>query len=285
MTAYAGCQIDSMRTLIRFFQIHHMLFLFLILEGTAVFLLVQNNYIQRISFVSATNVVSGRIYEKIDNWRDYLHLKEYNEQLLSENIQLRNMLPNAFYPIDTVKIVRTDSLSQRRYEFSPARVINNTVNRQYNFITLDKGKNDGVEIDMAVICPEGIVGIVYGVSEHFATVLSVINRDFRVSAKFKKNNFYGSLAWDGRSHRYAVLNEIPLHVPVEVGDTLVVSGYSGSFPEGIPVGIVDKVEKKDGNFYSIDVLLATSFRKLYYVTLVKDLMREEQQNLEQQNME
>jgi len=269
-----------MRSLIRFFQKHHMLFVFLLLEGLAGFLLLQNNYIQRIAFVKATNVVSGSIYEQISNWRDYLHLREQNRQLINENAKLRSMLPDAFYAADTSRMYHTNNI--RQYAYLPAKVVNNTVNRQFNFIMLDRGKNEGVAEDMAVIGPEGIVGIVYGVSNHHAKVLSVINRDFRVSVKLKKNNYYGSLSWDGRSYRHATLNEISLHVPVAVGDTLVVSGFSGSFPEGIPVGVVSKVEQKDGSFYTIEVLLATDFRKLHYVTVVEDLMKTEKQNLEQQ---
>ena len=271
-----------MRSLIRFFQRHHLLFIFLILEGMAGFLLLRNNYIQRIAFVRATNAVSGNIYEQIGNWRDYLRLREQNRQLQEENTKLRSMLPDAFYAADTSRFFYAGSGKRRQYAYLPAKVINNSVNRQYNLITLNRGRNEGVAADMAVIGPEGIVGIVDGVSEHFATVMPVINRNFRVSAKFRKNNHFGSLSWDGRSYRYATLNEIPLHVPVSKGDTLVVSGFSDSFPEGIPIGVVDTVEKKDGSFYTISVLLATDFRKLYFVTVVEDMMKTEKQNLEQQ---
>ena len=274
--------IDTMRSLIRFFHKHHMLFLFLILEGIAGFMLLRNNYIQRIAFVKVTNVVSGSIYERIDNWRDYLHLREQNQQLLGENEKLRGMLPASFFVPDTSRTIYNDPNKHRRYAYLPAKVINNTANKQFNFVTLDRGKDGGVAVDMAVIGPDGIVGIVYGVSEQFATVIPVINRNFRVSAKFKKNNYFGSLTWDGRSYRHATLNEVSLHVPVSKGDTLVVSGYSDSFPEGIPVGVVDNVEQKDGSFYTIGVLLATDFRKLHFVTVVEDLMKEEQQNIEQQ---
>ena len=262
-----------------------MLFLFLILEGIAFFLLFRNNYIQRITFAKATNVVSGNIYVQINNWRDYLHLREQNQQLQNENTELRNMLQGTFYIADTARTVHYDSIKQRRYSLIPAKVINKEVNKQYNFLTIDRGKNVGIVEDMAVLSSDGIVGIVYGVSERFATVMPVINRNFRVSVKFKKNDYFGSLSWDGRSYRHATLNEISLHVPVSVGDTLVVSGYSGNFQEGIPVGTVEKVEAKDGSFFSIDVLLATDFRKLHYVTIVDDLMKEEQQELEQQTFE
>jgi len=259
-----------------------MLFVFLILEGIAGFMLFKNNYIQRIAFVKATNVVSGSVYERISIWRDYLYLREQNRQLQDENIQLRNILPETFYTKDISRIFHADSNKYRRYVYLPAKVVNNTVNKQSNFVTLDRGKNGGIAESMAVIGPEGIVGIVYGVSEHFATVMSVLNRDFKVSAKFKKNNYFGSLSWEGRSYRHATLSEIPLHAPVSVGDTVVVSGFSGSFPEGVPVGMVDKIEQKDGSFFTIDVLLATDFRKLHFVTVVEDMMKTEKQEVEQQ---
>jgi len=271
-----------MYSLIRFFHKHHFLLVFLILEGIACFMLLQNNYIQRVAFVKATNVVSGSIYERISIWRDYLNLREQNRQLQDENTKLRNMLPGSFYSDDLFLTFDTDSNKHRRYAYISAQVVNNSVNKQFNFVTLDRGKNVGIAEGMAVIGSEGIVGIVYGVLEHFSTVMPVINRDFRVSAKFKKNNYFGSLYWDGRSYRHATLNEIPLHAPVSVGDTLVVSGFSGSFPEGIPVGVVDKVEQKDGSFFTIDVLLATDFRKLHFVTVVEDLMKTEIQEVEQE---
>ena len=259
-----------------------MLFVFLILEGIAGIMLFKNNYIQRIAFVKATNVVSGSIYERISIWRDYLHLREQNKQLQVENTTLRSMLPGTFYIANTSSFFYTDTNRHRHFAYLPAKVVNKTVNKQFNFITLDRGKNEGVAEYMAVIGHEGIVGIVYGVSEHFATVLPVINRNFRLSAKFKKNNYFGSLTWDGRSYRHVTLNEIPLHVPVSKGDTIVVSGFSDNFPEGIPVGVVDQVEQKDGSFFTIQVLLATDFRKLHFVTVVEDLMKTEKQTLEKQ---
>ena len=271
-----------MLSLIRFFQRHIMLFVFLLLEGIAIFFLVRNNYIQRIAFVKATNTVSGNIYEQISKWSDYLHLREQNRQLQEENAKLRNILPEVFYMADSSRIFHTDSSKHRRYAYLPAKVVDKTVNKQYNFITLDRGRDQGVTEEMAVIGPDGIVGVVYGVSEHFATVLPVINRNFRISVKLKKNNYFGSLSWNGRSYRHATLNEIGLHVQVSKGDTLVVAGFSDSFPEGIPVGVVDRVEQKDGSFFTIEVLLTTDFRKLHFVTIVDDLMKKEKQKIERQ---
>jgi rod shape-determining protein MreC len=250
------------------------------LEVIGCMMLFSENYIQRIAFVKAVNVASDNIHERIGKWTDYLNLREQNAQLLDENTKLRNILLETFYIASTSKEYFNDTLRQKRYAYFPAKIINKTVNRQYNYLTIDKGLSSGITENMAIIGHEGIVGIVYSVSERFAKVMPVINLNFKVSVKFKKNNYFGSLSWDGNSYRHASLNEISLHVPVQVGDTIVVSGYSNTFPEGIPVGTVDRVEQKDGSFYTIDVLLATDFRKLHYVSVIEDLMITERQTLE-----
>jgi len=259
-------------------------------------MLFSNNYIQRIAFFKASNVVSGTIHKQISKWTDYLSLAEQNQLLQEENAELRNKLQAAILLADTSRTqfpplwaetwerdtTNSDLKIQRRYTYIPAKVINNSVNKQHNYITIDRGAKSGVEEDMAVMGPDGLVGIVYGVSEQFATVMPIINRHFKVSAKLKKNNHFGSLAWDGRSYRYATLNEISLHVPVSKGDTIVVSGFSGNFPEGLLIGTINKIEPKDGSFFNIEVLLTTDFRKLYTVTVVDDILKKEQRKLEQQ---
>jgi len=263
------------------------------------FMLFSNNYIQRITFVKTTNIVSGNMYVQINKLSDYLSLREQNQQLQDENTDLRNKLQATIFEAESYipqpsplwkelweRETSDNNLNkQQRYSYLSAKVINNTVNKQFNFITIDRGKNDGITEEMPVMGSEGIVGIVYGVSERFATIMPVINRNFRVSAKIKKNNHFGSLAWDGHSYRHAILHEISLHVPVAIGDTIVVSGFSGNFPEGLLIGTVNKIEQKDGSFFTIEVLLTTDFRKLYTVTVVDDIMKKEQQELEQQTLD
>jgi rod shape-determining protein MreC len=270
-----------MQTLIRFFQRHHLFFIFLMLEGAAFVMLIQNNFVQRIAYGNFSGDIYGVVNERISNWNDYLHLRQINEQLMQENTELRNMLPKSLYSADVSRTFSDDTVHHVRYHYLAADVINISINKQYNYITLNKGAEQHVAKDMAVMGPDGIVGVVIGVSDHFSTVLPVINRHFRVSTKFLKNNYYGSLQWDGTSYRHAELNEIPLHVSVEIGDTLVISGYSSSFPEGAPVGTVSNFSKKDGNFYDIEVLLFSDFRKLFHVSVMENYMKLEQEELEQ----
>jgi rod shape-determining protein MreC len=134
--------------------------------------------------------------------------------------------------------------------------------------------------EMAVISPNGVVGIVESVSEHYASVISVLNRNFRMSAKFKKNNYFGSFEWPGVKYLSGSLKEIPLHVNVQKGDTIISSGYSAIFPEGVLVGFVDEFEQKGGNFYKINLKLATDFKNLNYVYIVANNFKNKQRELE-----
>jgi rod shape-determining protein MreC len=159
-------------------------------------------------------------------------------------------------------------------------VLNNSIFRQHNYITLDKGRSAGVKPEMGVISSEGIVGVVRGVSENFSSVISLLNSELSVSAKLKNSGYYGSFNWTGRDYRYGKLQDIPLHVDVSIGDTVITSGYSAIFPEGILVGFVEEYQEKGGRFLELTVELSTDFKKLNNVYIVKNLLKEEQKELE-----
>jgi len=164
--------------------------------------------------------------------------------------------------------------------YIPARVITSSVNKQYNYLTINKGEKQGVSPDMAVISETGAVGIVVASSENYSTIIPVLNRNFRLSARLKKNNFFGIAEWEGRSSEIVSLREIPVHVDVQPGDTVVTSGFSAVFPEGILVGTVEKVEDTGGNFHEIKLRLSTDYRQLYHVNVVSFTFKEELNELE-----
>jgi len=176
---------------------------------------------------------------------------------------------------------QSDTLHQQHYFYTSAKVINQTVNKQHNFLTLNKGSNVGIRPEMGVISADGVIGIVVNVSKKFSTVISLLNLDFRVSAKLAKNNYFGSLHWDGKDYRKVKLDEIPYHIDVNRGDTVITSGYSSIFPEGIVIGTVSNSEVKGGNFYEIEVDLSVDFKSLAFVDVISNLHREEQKVLEE----
>jgi rod shape-determining protein MreC len=270
-----------MRTLIALIKKYSDFLLFLLLEIAAVILLFRGTYYQQSKISGLTREISGFLYEKTGNVREYLSLKQVNEDLVLENRKLRNTIEFMSRMIDTSYVSR-HSEDETVYFYLPAGVVRNSVFRQYNYLTIDKGKKDGVFRDMGVISDRGLVGIVLESSNHFATVIPIINRDFRLSAKIKSNNYAGILQWEGSSPLSATLREIPYHVELSKGDTVVTSGFSAIFPEGIPVGVIEDFSLDRGNFYDISITLATSFQNLFHVNVIRNYYREEQINLEEE---
>jgi rod shape-determining protein MreC len=273
-----------MRTLLRFLEKYSNLLLFLLLEVLAINFMARSNHFQRSKIVGLNRQISGYIYGKVDGTREYLSLREANQKLVVENVVLRNRIDQLELVLDS-SIVTFSYSEPYHFYFIPGRVIRNSVYKQYNYITLDKGKDHGVFKDMGVICSEGLVGIVLESSRNFSTVIPVINRDFRLSVKLKSNNYAGILQWEGGSPRHAVLNEIPFHVNLTLGDTIVTSGFSSIFPEGMMVGILESYLPEKGNFYVIRVKLSTDFQSLFHVNIIRNYTKEEQLILEEGIME
>lgn len=271
-----------MRTLLRFIQRYSNLLLFLLLEIIAIGLIIQNSTYQKSRLIGFNRQVTGYLYSKVDGAREYLSLREANEKLVTENTALRNRLDLLSSRLDSTT-VKIEIIGEHQFYFVRSRIVHNSSYRQYNFLTLDKGKNDGIFRDMGVVSDRGLVGIVMESSPNYSTVIPVINRDFRLSAKISSNNYAGILQWDGASPRYAILSEIPFHVNMIEGDTILTSGFSAIFPEGIPVGRIESFSLDKGNFYDIRVELFTDFQRLFHVNIIRNFRREERLNLENQN--
>jgi len=270
-----------MRNLILFFTRNYYILLFLSLESLAVFLVIQGNHFQRSRFLNSSNVISGNIYELYSGITDYFGLKYENQKLASENVMLRNQLRESFSTELKSPIVITDSLHKKQYIYISAKVVNNSINKRKNYLTLNVGSKQGVKSEMGVISSDGIVGIVRDVSENFSSVMSVLHEIVRIPIIIKKFGEKSVLKWDGADEWHAKIEPIPSHLEIAKGDTLVTSSNSSFFPEGIMVGTIDRFEKVAGNtFYDVTIKLSTNFNRLTYVTVVNNLMKEEQTKLE-----
>ncbi len=269
-----------MRNLLRFIVRHNFIIIFILLEILAFILLFHTSKYHRARYVNFTYSLAGGFSKTFDNIKDYLSLREENRKLIEENNKLYNMLKSSYRTTASDAALLNDSIYKRKYLYINAKVINNSTNKQYNYITLNKGRNHGIEPDMAVVSDKGIVGIVKSVTDNYSSVLSLLNRKFKVNGKIKRNEYFGPLSWTGTGHGKALLTDIPHHVDILIGDTIVTSGYSAIFPEGYMIGIASDFKLKGGNYYEIKVDLAVDFKKLSNVQVVKNMFREEQIELE-----
>ena len=258
-----------MQSLLKFIQKYSNFLIFIILEVVAFLLLTSNNEYPKSSMLSTSNAIAAFNYKVADDVTSYFKLRSVNDQLQEENAVLRSQLAE-------LQNLHEDSVEQAAYRYAhldysciPAKVIQLSTNKQHNFLTINKGRRDSLYQGMGVRNGEGVVGIVTTVSERFAVVIPIINTNSRISAKFKKNGYYGTVEWDGLDYRYARLTDVASHLEVSEGDTIVTSGLSPVFPADIPLAIVESAKLGEGDsYYTIKVRLQTDFRKLNYVQVI-----------------
>ncbi|MCK9210180.1 MAG: rod shape-determining protein MreC [Prolixibacteraceae bacterium] len=285
-----------MRNLFRLILRYHYIFLFLILEIFSLSMVVTYNNYQQAKFLTSSNGISGYFFENFIGVFQVFDLKKANTELAEENAQLRTALQHyqlrgannsrqSYLTERNPLIAMTrDSLNKIVYFFTTARVINNSINQRHNFLTINKGRIQGVKEYMGVVSAGRVVGLVTNVGDNYSTVISILNERWKLSAKIKRNDFFGSLSWNGKDYRKVQLNEIPYHVPVQNGDTIVTTGFSSSFPEGLEIGIVSEFTLGSGsNFYKIDVNLAVDFKSIVQVALVENRQLKEINKLESLN--
>lgn len=275
-----------MRNLFRFLTKNSFIFLFLILEFFAFWMLIANNNYQNSKFFNSSNFLVGNFYATIHNINDYFHLKEVNKELAEQNAKLQANNISSFVKVYGRIYEINDTAYHQTYMYSAAKVVNNSTNKRQNYITIDKGDLNGISAEMGVISAQGVVGIVKNVSNNFGSVMSILHDKNKLSAKIKKSGYYGSLVWEGNNYREAQLKDIPNHVKLTVGDTVVTTGYSSIFPENVLIGTVQEFDLPEGNnFYNIIIRFAVDFKNLSHVYVVRSLQKEEKEKLETESQQ
>ena len=276
-----------MRNIFLFIRRYFNFLFFLVLQIVALSFLFRYNKFHEAAFMGVANELTGRVSSRYSNIEYYFHLKKINESLASQNEKLLNEMPSNQQAADSSMRIIVDTAhkdstgASQRYVWRGARVVNNSVSLQNNYITIHRGESQGVRKDMGVIGPNGIVGMVVNTSENFAVVMSMLNRQSSVSAKLKKSREIGKVQWDGRTPDFVTMINIPKNVQVVKGDSIVTSGYSLSFPPDVLIGTVSEIiDDKSSNFFTLMIRPATNFYNLEYVTVVDNLQKEEQQKLE-----
>lgn len=278
-----------MRELFDFFIRNSKWFVFAFFVVISCMLLFQGNPYQHHVYLTSANSVSSAVYETSHNVTSYFNLREINEDLNRRNAFLEQEVINLredlqkYAEIDFKDTLIADN-GVAHYDFIVAHVINNSISKPYNYLTLDKGSKDGVRAELGVVDQNGVVGIVSVVGKRSARVISLLNPDFRLSCKIKGSEHFGSLVWDCNDPTIALLEELPRHTIYKPGDTVVTSGYSAVFPPGLPVGLIlDDDKDHNENFFTLKVRLFADFTALSNVQIVMNNYGEELAEIEQRN--
>lgn len=266
-----------MHNLLDFLQKYHHWFLFVLLEVISGVMLFRYNSYQGSVWLSSANEISGKIYEMESGVTSFFSMTRANEELTLRNFYLErqvDQLRRLYTEMtkDTTVEERNELLFLSQYKLIPAKVVTNSVNKPDNLITINKGKADGVEVDMGVACGNGVVGVVYLVSDHYAVVIPALNANSsRISCAIRNRDYFGYLHWTGGDPMTAYVEDIPRHAHFKKGEWIVTSGYSSIFPPGILVGKIEKVfNSNDGLSYKLQVRLSTDFSCLRDVVVISD---------------
>ena len=276
-----------MRNIFLFIRRYFNFLLFLLLQGFSIYLIIHNSRYHNAIFSNTANQLTGKINEQYSKVEYYFHLKKTNDSLVSANEKLYHKLKSDFYLPDSaskiiIDSIRIDSMERyRKFNYLPAKVVYNSVATQNNFIVLGRGTSQQIKEGMGIIDPNNaVVGIVTGVSNDFAVVMSLLHKDSHISGKLLKGGETGTLQWDGKTPNIISLTGIPKSAKVAKGDTIISSGFSTSIPKGMMIGIVqDVISEKSTNNFLINFKTAADFYSLEFVFAIDNSQAESINNL------
>jgi len=225
---------------------------------------------------SITNIFSN-FYDIQDENRK---LRKTNILLLSELSQLREE------KLENIRLRRLLGFKEKtnNYEFIPADVVGKTLVSPYNYIILNAGSNEGVEVNMPVISESGVVGKIMKVGKNYSVAMILYHKDFRASVKIQRTRVDGILGWEGGEF-LSVFN-VSKTMDVEVGDVVITSEYSTIFPPGFEIGVVAEIDNSvAGLFKVIKVKPAVDFTKIEEVFIIKYKSDLEREKIEQHLLE
>lgn len=265
-----------MYNLLRFIKINHFTILFILVQTFSVFLLVSNNTFQQTKFNKFIMEYTSIIYQYKNMVFSYINLKKENEYLVNENAKLYSIL---LKKDNSNKVMMSN---QEKFSYEPAKVLNNSINKRNNYITVNKGIKDGIKKGMGVITNNGVIGIVHSVSENYSIIISLLNRKSSLSVKLKKNNHNGILKWNGYDYRTTNITNFPSHIKINKGDTIITNSHSTIFPEKINIGEILSFEKDEKGYFDVKVKLFEDFNQINYVYIIFNTNAKEQEELEKQ---
>lgn len=262
-----------MNGLLEFLYKHNHWLLFILLEGISLVLLFTFNEFQNSIYLSSANTVSGSLFEAKENITSYFDLRGENERLTEQNARLQEDIYALRQRLDSASLAELSARTVGHWPFdvTPATVVQNSLDKMNNYLTINKGEADGIAPDMGVISSDGVVGVVYKCSKHFSLVIPILNTVSNISCKVMPSESFGYLEWEGGDARYSMLRNVPRYAQISIGDTIITSGHSSFFPEGLSVGTISSFEPSVDNLSNnITVQLSTEFNHLQHVFIIKN---------------
>lgn len=268
-----------MQQIINFVIRNKTFLLFLLLFALSLFFTIQSHSYHKSKFINSANGITGRIYKTTYGIKHYFNLKNENKELLEENKQLKALLYNS--TSDTLKVFVDTTTFNKNYKFQTALVYKNSYSSINNYLTINKGKKDGIKQDFGVITSKGIVGIIENTSQNFSSVISILNTRSNINVQLKKSSHIGSLIWNTKSPEFAQVIDITKFAPVQIGDTITTGGQSAIFPKGVLVGTVHSfTQDVGGDTYTINVKLFNDMTNVGHVYIIENLQAPEIKALE-----
>ncbi|PID69301.1 MAG: rod shape-determining protein MreC [Flavobacteriales bacterium] len=270
-----------MQQIIGFILKNKYFLLFFLLELVAITFVIKSHSYHHSKFVNSANAITGNVYTKLNNIKEYTKLKTFNQQLLDENARLKNLLANK--DSDNLKptIAQADSaLYQQQFSYLPTKVINNQFNRNYNYLTINVGKSQGIRPDQGVANSKGILGITNTVSNNYATVLSILNNNSKINVKLKNSKHFGTLVWNGKNYNVLQLVDLPIQANISQGDTVITGGMSTIFPQGLPVGTIQDFKQEANAYSTVNIKLFNDMSAIGPAYVITNFDQEEIKEIE-----
>ena len=271
-----------MQQIVNFIIKYKYFLFFLLLELIAISFTIQNHSYHKSKFVNSANSFTGGIYNRINSFKEFTKLKEFNQQLLEENTLLKNILAQQLKDssVQTTQIIDT-AIYFQRYGFTAAKVIKNVYHNKYNYLLIDKGSNQGIKPDQGVINSKGIIGITNSISKKYATVLSIANGNSKINVRLSNSFHFGTLEWDAKNYNVLQLIDLPIQANIKMGDTIITGGKSTIFPEGILVGTILNFSKENNVYQYINIKLFNDMSAIGPVNIITSFDKEEILTLEE----
>ena len=270
-----------MRNFIAFIKHFRNVLIFALLQGIALSLYFTFVEFPRTQYLTTAASIQGSILEARNGFTKHFNLSKNNVRLQKENIELLEELPKSFIKLEGKQVKIDDTLHSQQYEYIPGIIINSTHSKRDNYFTLNVGSSQGIKRGMGVFSKNGIVGVIHNTSEHYAVIKSCLTKKLNTSIMLEKTGQQGFLEWDGVNARKGSMTGVSNDLKIKKWAKVVTRGGGGIFPRGLSVGKISRVEVVEGeSLWDITMIFAEDFRKVQNVYIIKNLLLDEQRDIE-----